>query len=221
MVLEKLAGESIAREVARKLHYPFTDSAQFESPNIKFKDALWLLTAAYQWHKQNIGVFLNNGIDEINLTAVVDTYPQSFTAKTISIAPERKIIHSQYGLNLVPRYDLATATKLDRLLVLDNQPHLDLDTWAKDKFHLEPESLSSFSQDDNRFIFDSVLQDLARRENQPIAEIVAKVVEFPLNSLELEGKGVPIWLFFKLLAIAIISLTAISLWVKVRTVKQV
>lgn len=208
--LEKLTGKSVAREVAQKLNYSFTDSAQFESPSLELRDSLWLLTAAYQWHKQNIGVFLNDGIDEINLTAVVDTYPQSFTAKTRSIAPERKIIHSQYGLNLVPRYDFATVTKLDRLLVLDDRPHLDLDTWAKDKFHLEPEYLDSLSKYSDRFIFDNVLQDLAQRENKPIAEIVAKVVEFPLNSLELEGKEVPIWLFLKPLAIALISLAAIS-----------
>lgn len=198
--LEKLAGTSVAREVAQKLHYPFTDSAKFESPSLKLKDSLWLLTAAYQWHKQNIGVFLNDGIGEINLTAVLDTYPQSFTAKTISIASERKVIHSQYGLTLVPRHDFATTTKLDRLLVLDNQPHLDLETWARSKYDLEPESLSSLSKDDDRFIFDNVLQDLARRENKPLAEIVAKTLEDPVDSTNLEGTGIPIWLFLKPLA---------------------
>ncbi|MDJ0572462.1 MAG: DJ-1/PfpI family protein [Pleurocapsa sp. MO_192.B19] len=209
--LEKLAGTSVARKVAQKLHYPLTDSAKFESPSLKLKDSLWLLTAAYQWHKQNIGVFLNDGIGEINLTAVLDTYPQSFTAKTISIAPERKVIHSQYGLNLVPRHDFATATKLDRLLVLDNQPHLDLETWARSKYDLEPESLSSLSKDDDRFIFDNVLQDLARRENKPLAEIVAKTLEYPVDSTNLEGTGIPIWLFLKPLAIALASVTAIAI----------
>ena len=208
--LEKLAGKRVAREVAQKLNYPLTDSAKFSSPRIKLRDALWLLTAAYQWHKQNIGVFLNDGISEINLTAVLDTYPRSFTARTKSIAPERKVIHSQYGLDLVPRYDFATATKLDRLLVLDNQPHLNLENWAKNN-HLEPESLSSLSKNSDRFIFDNVLQDLAQQSNKPLAKIVAKTIEFPVNSLNLEGKELPMWLFLKPLAIALISLAATAM----------
>ena len=208
--LEKLAGKDVAREVAQKLNYPFTDSAQFESPKIKLRDTLWLLTAAYGWHRQNIGVFLDDGIGEINLTAVVDTYPRSFTAKTISIAPERKIIHSQYGLNLVPRNDFATTTKLDRLLVLDNQTHLNLEDWAKNKSNLKPEYLSSLSKDADKFVFDNVLQDLAQQENKPLAEIVAKTLEYRVDYPNLEGKNFPIWLFLKPLSIALISLAVIS-----------
>lgn len=206
--LEKLAGKSVAREVAQKLNYPFTDSAKFESPTIKLKDALWLLTAAYQWHKQNIGVFLNDGIGEINLTAVLDIYPRSFAARTISIAPERKIIHSRYGLNLVPRNDFATTAKLDRLLVLDNQSHLNLENWAKSKPNLKPESLSTLSKDSDRFVFDNVLQDLAQQKNKPLAKIVAKTLEYQVDS-NLEGKKFPIWLLLKPLAIALISLAVI------------
>lgn len=208
--LEKLAGKDVAREVAQKLNYSFTDSAQFESPKIKLRDTIWLLTAAYGWHRQNIGVFLDDGIGEINLTAVVDTYPRSFTARTISIAPERRIIHSQYGLNLVPRNDFATTTKLDRLLVLDNQTHLNLEDWAKNKSNLKPEYLSSLSKDADKFVFDDVLQDLAQQENKPLAEIVAKTLEYRVDSPNLEGKDFPIWLFLKPLSIALISLAVIS-----------
>lgn len=207
--LEKLVGKPVAKEVAQKLNYPLTDSAKFESPSIKLKDTLLLLTAAYKWHKQNIGVFLNDGIGEINLTAILDTYPRSFAARTISIAPERKIIHSQYGLDLVPRNDFATTTKLDRILVLDRESHLNLENWAKDKYNLTLESLSLLSKDSDRFIFDNILQDLAQQENKPLAEIVAKTLEYQVDSANLEGKNFPIWLFLKPLSIAFISLAGI------------
>ena len=207
--LEKLAGKGVVREIAQKLNYPFTDSEKFDSPSIKLRDTLWLLTAAYQWHKQNIGVFLDDGIGEINLTAVLDTYPRSFTARTISIAPERKIIHSQYGLDLVPHFDFTTTAKLERLLVLDNQSHLNLENWAKNKYNLEPEYLSSLSKYSNRFIFDNTLQDLAQQENKPLAEIVAKSIEYRVDSINLEGKNFPIWLILKPLLIALISVAGI------------
>ncbi|MEM7760744.1 MAG: DJ-1/PfpI family protein [Cyanobacteria bacterium P01_A01_bin.40] len=213
--LGKLSGKSVADAVAQKLNYPFTDSAEFESPRIKLKDALLLLTAAYHWHKHNIGVFLSDGIDEINLTAVLDTYPRSLAAKTISLAPERKIVHSQYGLNLVPRFDFGTITKLDRLLVLDNKPHLNLKNWASNKSNLEPEYLSSFSQDGDHFVFDNALQDLARQENKPLTQIVAKTIEYPLDYVDLEGKSFPLWLFLKPLAIALIGLTTTIIMVPV------
>ncbi len=207
--LEKLAGKDVAIEVAQKLNYPLTDSEKYESPSIKLKDTLWLLTAAYAWHKQNIGVFLNDGIGEINLTAVLDTYPRSFTARTIPIAPERKIIHSEYGLNLVPRFDFATTTKLNRLLVLDNQSHLSLENWAKNKYNLELEYLSSFSKYANRFVFDDIIQDLAQWENKPLAKVVAKTIEYPVDSIHLKGKNFPISLLLKPLFIALISLAVI------------
>ena len=209
--LEKLAGKDVTREVAQRLNYPLTDSAKFKSPTIKLRDTLWLLTAAYGWHKQNIGLFLNDGIDEIKLTAVLDIYPRSFSAKTISIASERKIIHSQYGLDLVPSFDFATTTKLDRLLVLDNQSHLSLEHWAKDKYNLEPEYLSSLSRYANRFIFDNILQDLAQQENKPLAEIVAKTIEYQVDSINIEGKRFPISLLLKPLSFALIGV--VTTWV--------
>ena len=207
--LEKLAGKSVATQVAQKLNYPFTDSAKFESLSLKLKDTILLFTAAYKWHKQNIGVFLNDGIGEINLTAILDTYPRSLAARTISIAPERKIIHSQYGLNLVPHDDFATTKKLDRILVLDHESHLNLENWAKNKYNIELESLSLLSKNSDRFVFDNILQDLAQQENKPLAEIVAKTLEYTVDSAHLEGKNFPIWLFLKPLSIAIISLAII------------
>ncbi|MDJ0573258.1 MAG: DJ-1/PfpI family protein [Pleurocapsa sp. MO_192.B19] len=207
--LEKLAGKSVAKDVAQKLNYPLIDSTEFKSPNLEFKDMLLLLIGAYKWHKENTGVFLNEGIGEINLTAVLDTYPRSFTARTISIAPERKIVHSQYGLDLVPRFSFASTPKLDRLLVLDNQSHLSLKNWATNKNNLELESLSSLSKYPDRFIFDNVLRDLAQQENKPLAKVVAKTLEYQVDSINLEGKDFPLWLLLKPLAIALVSLAVV------------
>ncbi|KST65887.1 DJ-1/PfpI family protein [Mastigocoleus testarum] len=220
--LEKLSGKDVAREVAQNLNYPFPDSATFESPSLKFKDIALLLTGAYGWHKQNIGVFLDDGIGEIDLTAVLDTYPRSLAARTIPITSERKIINSQYGLKLVPRFDFTTAARLDRILVLDNQSDLDLEThlnleshlklenWAKNTYNLESEYLSDFSKDSSKFVFDNVLQDLAQQENKLLAEIVAKTVEYPLDSINLEGKNFPISLILiKPLSIGLLSLAVI------------
>ncbi len=204
--LEKLVGKDVAREVAQKLNYPLTDSAKFNSPRIKLRDSLWLLTAAYKWNKQNIGVFLDDGIGEINLTAVLDTYSRSFAARMISTAPKRKIIHSQYGLDLVPRFDFATTPKLERLIVLDETSDLSLENWAKNQYNLEPEYLSSLSKYSNRFVFDNILQDLAQHENKPLAEIVAKTIEYRVDSIGLKGKDFPLLLLLKPLLIAFISL---------------
>ena len=204
--LEKLAGKDVAREVAQKLNYPLTDSAKLNSPRIKLRDSLWLLTAAYKWNKQNIGVFLNDGIGEINLTAVLDTYSRSFAVRMISTAPKRKIIHSQYGLDLVPRFDFATTPKLERLIVLDETSDLSLENWAKNQYNLEPEYLSSLSKYSDRFVFDNILQDLAQQENKPLAEIVAKTIEYRVDSIGLKGKDFPLLLLLKPLLIAFISL---------------
>ncbi len=214
--LEKLAGKDVAKEVAQNLNYPFSDAAKFESPSLKFKDTALLLTGAYGWHKQNIGVFLDDGVGEINLTAVLDTYPRSLAARTIPITSERKVVHSQYGLNLVPRFDFNNAAKLDRLLVLNHQSdlnletHLNLEDWAENTYNLQSEYLSDFSKDSSKFVFDNVLQDLARKENKLLAQVVAKTVEYPTDSINLEGKNFPILLILvKPLSIGLFSLAVI------------
>ena len=69
----------------------------------------------------------------------------------------------------------------------------------------------SLSKNYDRFIFDNVLQDLAQQTNKTLTEIVAKTVEFPINSLNLEGKDVPIGLFLRPLAIALASVAIVAI----------
>ena len=201
--LSRFAGEKTAKDVANQLHYPLTESTKFEPTSLTLSDTVWLLTAAYGWRKQTIGVFVDDGIGEIDLTSVLDTYPRSFAARVTSVASERKIFRSRHGLALVPRNDFTAPPQLDRILVLDNHAHKGLDDWAKDNYQLDIEYLSSLSNDSDEFVFDPILRDLEQQENQPLAQVVAKTMEYRFDFVNPDAKGFPTGLLLKPLALGL------------------
>ena len=87
---------------------------------------------------------------------------------------------------------------------------MNLEDWAQNTYSLQSEYLNDFSKDSSKFVFDNVLQDLARQENKLLAQIVAKTVEYPTDSINLEGKNFPILLILvKPLSIGLFSLAVI------------
>jgi hypothetical protein len=64
-----------------------------------------------------LGVALYPGIGEIALGSVVDTYPRSAVLTVQTVAPERTIVQSRHGLALVPRWSMADAPNLDRMIL--------------------------------------------------------------------------------------------------------
>jgi len=103
-MIDRLRGRALALQVARALHYDgarFLDDPAMSQFQRGPRDAIVLLNAAFGWDRSRLGVALENGMDELALAAVYDTYALSFAV--FSVAPAGAIITSRHGLHLVAR----------------------------------------------------------------------------------------------------------------------
>lgn len=213
-VVKRMAGDDVARAVARQLNYPylrFLDAPVYEVPAASFTPAL--LNLAYGWQTEQIGVYLYEGIDELALTSIIDTYPFSAVAHTLTVAPERKIIRSKHGLYLVPRYDFETAPQFDRLLAPGNDLPVDsavsLVQWAQAEQSVTVEYLHRART--GQYVFDVTLADMAGRYNQSVVKMVANGLAYPLDTLSLAGRGWPVNTIARPLALGLAGL-GVALW---------
>ena len=166
-MIDRLRGRELALQVARALHY---DGARFlDDPTMpQFerdpRDAIVFLNAAYGWDRGALGVALYDGMDDLLLASIYDTYGLSFALS--SVASREAVITTRHGLHLVAR---RTSQE-----------------WSASGGTLLPDRPQG-----QRFPFDAALEDVAWRQNIPTAEFAAKRLEYR-SAPALHGRGWPL-----------------------------
>jgi putative intracellular protease/amidase len=207
-LLEKLNGKALALEVARKLNYPhtrFLDDPTRPVPTT-MKDMIPVaLYEAFRWDKPMLGVALYDGVNELELASILDTYPTAGVTNAITLANERKPFTTKHGLTIVPRSDFASAPKLNRLIVPGVQPTVSegLETFAKERGLAVEIPHVTFVGTDAAYPFDAALSDLAEHENKAIAITASLGLEYPIDHLKLEGKSFPFYLLLRFLGLGV------------------
>lgn len=209
--VQKLLGAEVVLATAHKLNYPhaqFLSDPRYAPPAGPQAGLTRDANAALIWQQSEIGVYLYEGIGEIDLTAVLDTYGRTYTARTITFAESREIIRSRYGLYLIPRFDFAGVRGVERIMApgsrssMSNAPALE--EWAQAQQSLPVEYLYA-DGDGSTFAFDATLTDLARWRNGADAHSSATSLEYPAEHLQLAGKGWPIYRLLPAIAIGLLS----------------
>ncbi|MDB4983754.1 MAG: Transcriptional regulator GlxA family, contains an amidase domain and an AraC-type DNA-binding, partial [Myxococcales bacterium] len=103
-MIDRLRGRALALDVARQMHYAdvrFLDNPSIAQFRVGPADAIILLNAAYLWDRPTLGVALYDGIDEVALAAVYDTY--GIVDRLLSLAPQGTVVTTRHGLNLFAR----------------------------------------------------------------------------------------------------------------------
>ncbi|MEU4746063.1 AraC family transcriptional regulator, partial [Actinosynnema sp. NPDC023658] len=148
-------------------------------------DAVVGFNSAFGWDRDTIGVLLTEGVGEIELASAFDTYGQSLAVGTLAVAPGAEPVRSRHGLTFVPRADPAAAGAIDRLVVPGAAAARGR---AADRYaDLEPVYLHG----EPGFPFDGVLADLARTTDVATATWTARVLEYPVDHLALDGAAWP------------------------------
>ncbi|WP_448810844.1 DJ-1/PfpI family protein [Agromyces bauzanensis] len=197
-VVERMVGTDAAADAARAIgwthHHPGSPAPMREA-RLEASDTVVAFNTAFGWDRQRIGVLLTDGVGEIELASVFDTYGQSLAAGTITIgeAPVR----SRHGLTFVPRVDRGAG--FDRLVVPGTVEH---DPVAGMDAPVHPHHSPGFP-------YDGVLQDLARTTDVATARWTAKVLEYPIDHLDLAGASWPWAETFRPLALAALGATLV------------
>lgn len=199
-VVERLIGADAAAEAARAIgwpHYKPDGAAPMEQAQLAPSDAVVAFNTAFGWDRPRVGIQLTEGVGEIELASVFDTYGQSLAVGTVAVgdAPVR----SRHGLTFVPRTEIGAG--LDRLVVPGTTEHDAVPGMVPVHPHHQP-----------GFAFDAVLQDLARTTDVATAQWTAKALEYPIDDLALDGPSWPWAETFRPLALALLgALTALGM----------
>jgi AraC family transcriptional activator FtrA len=196
-VISQKLGEPMAAKVAKEAKYPtyhFVQNPTVDPYSLDLRFATYILNYAFQWKKTQTGVLLYNGMDEMGLSSVFDTYADTGTTKVLTISNSEQPIVTKHHLNLLARYQTSNAPKLDRMMVTGTEAKSlaaeDVKQW-KEKGKAK-EFLYLHSDSPDRFVFSGPLEDLAKQEDLLTAKHAVKRFEYRANDLKLEGKPFPL-----------------------------
>jgi transcriptional regulator GlxA family with amidase domain len=212
-VLKRMLGQEAALDVAQQIGYPyarFLDDPTYESPvaglgiGATAPTVTNMFLGGYRIGSSQLGVALYDGMSELALASVVDTYPHEGTLTVNTVAPERAVVRSQHGLALVPRWSFADAPKLDRIILPGNTSDANttaaFDGWAQERQGLPVERVHQ----DGGYVYDVTFTDMARRSGRVVANEAIYLLEYPLDPIA--APLFPLGLVARVLALGLLGL---------------
>lgn len=191
--IERLAGQQAASRAADAVQWPYYtagEAATIDPLHLAASDTVGLLSAAYRWDREDLGVLLTDGITETELASVFRGYTENnFLAKPLSFTVDGQPIQAQHGLTFVPRADATeAATRVDRILVPGAQA-------AQQGAAALPEEVAdlavSYPHAEPGFAFNGILVDIANHYDAATARWAAKTLQYPTDGLDLSGTAWP------------------------------
>jgi len=206
-------GEDVAQAVSEKIHYP--SFAYVNNPRVEQYSAGTDLTTVgfinilFHWDHPTDGVLLFDGVSELELASIFDTYAATYSTKLQSVSQTRRLITTQYGLQIVPRWGFDNVPAIARLIVPGSQARelatVEISGWES-KGNVA-QAVFLHADHPESFPFDAPLKDLAHQENISTAILNAKRLEYRPGTLLTEGSGWPIWLTIRPLLLGLASLS--------------
>jgi len=194
-LLTRLHGREMAERVAHSIHYPsrqFVDDPTMSQYRPELSDTIAVLNGGFAWPKQQAGVWLYNGVGELDLAAILEVYGASWTyqVNTLAAAPA---ITSQHGLQLRARWQTPHLPKVDRLLVPGGR---GVEQVASTLASVQEQVGAAITLLANpaapRYVYEVALSDLAQQQNVPTARYDAKRLEYRADTLQLSGPAWPL-----------------------------
>jgi len=214
--LSRMFGRDVADRTAAAIGYPHTRFLDDPTWNNDRLRPLRYLPGMYRWDREEIGLLLYDGVRELEVASVVDTYPRSLVASVRTVSDGASIVRTRHGLDLVPRADLAAAPTLDRLLVPGDAsaPKAAEAVRAWSREHpggpaVEPIHASG------GYLYDQSLRDMARHDGNNVAIEAANMLEYPTHDLALDGPAWRLDLLIRPLALGLLGL-GVAIWLRRR-----
>jgi transcriptional regulator GlxA family with amidase domain len=118
-VIADLFGNETMMKVKENINYPHPlPKMEHQSVAVNFNDKLTIGNKVTFKRNRKVGVLLQNGANEFELAAILDTYNRTFPKSIETFTTVGKKITTKYGLTLLPTGDVQK-TKLDELHVIN------------------------------------------------------------------------------------------------------
>ena len=207
---------AVADRVAEAMHYvgsTFVDDPRAPQYTFEPVDSAVYFNLAFNWPKPTAAVWLYDGVGEIDLAAVVETFGVTSANATTTVASSSTVT-SRRGLQIVPRRQAHELTSVDRVLVPGGAD-------ARLAAQRIPEALlgggrqATVLENEHgpNYAFTLAIEELAASHDVVIAEYAARQLEVR-RPLHLVGPGWPV----KLLVVPVLAAVGgfLALWATVR-----
>ncbi|TKC20108.1 DJ-1/PfpI family protein [Robertmurraya kyonggiensis] len=210
-VISQNLGNSVSQKVAKLLNYPnysFVNNPKITPYYFGAEDSVFPLNQAFQWNKYKTGVLLYNNMGIGEVASIIDIFGNIGSDKIFTISNSEQPIVTKYGLNLLARYSMNNAPRLDRLMLAGSEAKSiasnEIEIW-EDIGNIN-ELIFMHSGSANRYVYEAPFEYLAKQEGIQTAKYAIKRFEYRGNNLKLEGKSLSIEIYGNLFLICIISL---------------
>jgi len=195
-VVDREAGRGKALDVARQIGYTRTDV--LDEPRFDPTDeglTLRLADAALSGPSEKLGVVMYDGMTELGLAGIIDPVLGSISARVYGMAPEHRIIRTENGLDLLPRYSFESVPALDRVVLAagdnDAARHAAEARWSAIQPGRPAVDLYG-SVGHGESAYDVSFRDLAQTRNRFLAQHMANVLFYPADVSQFPSAEWPI-----------------------------
>jgi transcriptional regulator GlxA family with amidase domain len=210
--LQHMLGRDAALDVARQIDYPYTrflDDPSYTPPAAGLATGPSLATlflSGYQLGTSHLGVALYDGMSELALASVVDTYPHQGVLTVDTVAPARTVVRSQHGLALIARWSFADAPRLDRIILPGRDSSVDttaaFERWAEARYQLPVERVHAAGG----YVYDITFDDMARRAGRVVTNEAVYFLEYPLGRVQIAAPLLSLDMIVHIFAWALLGL---------------
>ncbi|WP_170137838.1 DJ-1/PfpI family protein [Chitinophaga dinghuensis] len=172
-IIDTLFGRPTMLRVSKMIHYALSaDRNAHKSIAIDFGDKAAIGKKVLFGKNRQVGVLLQDGANELELAAVLDTYNRTFPKSLESISLTNQSIRTGYGLTLFP-----TAS-------LDKFHPTELHVLCPDKLpstshHLfDPSILVKYEQQSSQYIIDVCLSRIRLQYGLRYTEVVKRLLDY-------------------------------------------
>jgi putative intracellular protease/amidase len=210
--LQRMLGRDTALDVARQIDYPyarFLDDPAYAPPAAGLATGPSLATlflSGYRLGTSHLGVALYDGMSELALASVVDTYPHQGALTVDTVAPARTVVRSQHGLALIPRWSFADAPRLDRIILPGRDSGVDttaaFERWAAARYQLSVERVHEAGGS----VYDITFNDMARRAGRVVTNEAVYFLEYPLGRVQIAAPLFSLDLISRVVCLGLVGL---------------
>ncbi len=119
VVINDMFGVEAMRQVITDIRYPYLlPKITHQSNTFNFSDKVTVGKKIIFKKNKKLGVLLQNGINEFELAAIMDSYNRTFPKSIESFSADDLPVKTKYGLTIIPTGKMS-ASKLDELHVLN------------------------------------------------------------------------------------------------------
>jgi transcriptional regulator GlxA family with amidase domain len=172
-IIKEMYGKETLQKVMEDIHYPYTEiKIDHKSLSIETGHKFTIANKLILRKNRKIGILLQEGSNELNLAAVLDTYHRTFPSALETVMTNGVSVTSKYGLTIIPTNDFKDE-KLDELHIL--LPNT-ISKSESEKFKEIP--LIKYNTTENQYIINQCLQRIKAQYGKKFENITKLLLDY-------------------------------------------